>query len=66
MDAPQEEFYPESDEKALMVLFKIVSRRSWEELQGWCKALPGSHVEHLMYGFYVLFIEPGGARRLGA
>jgi hypothetical protein len=47
-----------------MILFRIVSRRSWDNLQNWSEALPGSHVEHLMFGLYVLVIEAGGARRL--
>jgi hypothetical protein len=64
MDAPQESFYPERRGEALMILFKIISRRSWDELQGWHKAFPGSQVEHVMKGtgIYVLHIPPGGAR----
>ncbi len=64
MIAPQEEFYPEPQTATLMILFRIVSRRSWDNLQNWSEALPGSHVEHLMFGLYVLVIEAGGARRL--
>lgn len=62
MKIAPESVYPD---KALMVLFRIISRRSWDELQSWHKALPGSRVEHLMYGLYVLHVEPGGARSLG-
>jgi len=42
-------------------MFRIISRRSWDELQSWHKTLPGSRVEHLMHGLYVLHVEPGGA-----
>ncbi len=47
----------------LMVLFKIISRHSWDVLQGWHKACPGSTVEHLMKGtgLYVLILPAGGA-----
>ncbi len=45
----------------IMVLFRIISRRSWDELQSWHEACPGSTVEHLMYGLYVLTVPPGGA-----
>ena len=65
MDAPIEEFYPEPDTKTLMIMFRIISRRSWDELQSWQRALPGSRVEHLMHGLYVLIVETGGARRIG-
>ncbi len=55
-----------SKDKELLVLFRIISRRSWDELQNWQRALPGSHVEHLMHGLYVLTVVPRGARRLEA
>jgi hypothetical protein len=45
----------------LSVLFRIISRRSWDELQAWHRACPGSTVEHLMFGLYVLTIPAGGA-----
>jgi hypothetical protein len=64
MDAPQESFYPEPRTETLMISFRIISRRSWDELQGWRDALPGSHIEHLMFGLYVLVVPPGGARRI--
>lgn len=63
MDAPQEEFYNTKTD-SISVLFKIISRRSWDELRGWHEALPGSRVEHLMHGLYVLHIEPGGAQEI--
>lgn len=63
MDAPQSKSYP-IEEESLLVLFRIISRRSWDELQSWHEALPGSRVEHLMYGCYVLIVRPGGAREL--
>lgn len=43
----------------LSVLFRIISRHSWGELQAWHRACPGSRIEHLMHGLYVLPI-PGG------
>jgi hypothetical protein len=64
--APQEEFYPEPKTESLMILFRIISRRSWDELQSLHEAFPGSRVEHVLHGIYVLVIEPGGARRLEA
>lgn len=64
MHAPMQESYP--IEESTMVLFKIITRRSCDELQSWRRALPGSRVEHLMHGLYVLHVEPGGARRLEA
>ncbi len=65
MDAPQEAFYPERRTEALMVLFRIISRHSWDVLQGWHEAFPGSEVEHVMKGtgIFVLIIPPDGARR---
>ena len=64
MNAPQGEFYPEPRAEALVVLFRIVSHRSWDEFQSWREAFPGSRVEHVLHGIYVLTIAPGGARRL--
>jgi hypothetical protein len=51
--------YPKPTE-GISVLFRIISRRSWDELQSWHKALPGSRVQHLMHGLYVLHVKPGG------
>ncbi len=45
----------------LSVLFRIISRRSWDELQAMHRACPGSTVEHLMHGLFVLTIPAGGA-----
>lgn len=66
MDAPQEAFYSEPRTETLMILFRIISRRSWDELQSLHKAFSGSCVEYVLYGVYVLIIPPGGARRLEA
>ncbi len=63
MDAPMEKVYT-TENNGIMVMFRIISRRSWDELQSCHKALPGSRVEHLMYGCYVLHVKPGAARRL--
>jgi hypothetical protein len=43
------------------ILFRIISRRSWDELQAWHRACPGSTAEHLYAGLYVLTIPAGGA-----
>jgi hypothetical protein len=39
-------------------MFRIISRRSWDVLQGWHAACPGSRVEHLEHGLYVLTVPP--------
>jgi hypothetical protein len=66
MDAPQETFYPEQNAETLAILFKVLGRRSWDHLQGWHNALPGSRVEHVMEGtgLFVLHVPPGGAREI--
>jgi len=53
-----------SPPETLVVLFKIISRRSWDELHRWNEALPGSRIEHVLYGIYVLIIPQGGTREL--
>jgi hypothetical protein len=63
MDAPQVEFYSEPRTETLLILFRIVSHKSWDELQSWHEAFPGSCVKRVLHGIYVLIIEPGGARR---
>jgi hypothetical protein len=40
----------------VMVMFRIISRHSWDVLQSWHKSCPGSTVEHLKYGLYVLTV----------
>ena len=62
MDAPQESFYTEHQTETL-ILFKIISRRSWDELQSWHRAFPGSRVEHVLKGtgIFILVVPPGGA-----
>ncbi len=66
MPPPLNSSINDSSPETLMVLFRIISRRSWDELQSWHEACPGSTVEHFMKGtgLYVLTIPPGGARRL--
>jgi len=54
----------DSPPESLVVLFRIIGRRSWDELQGWHRALPGSRVEHVKYGIYALIIDAGGTREL--
>jgi hypothetical protein len=53
-----------SPPETLVVLFKIISHRSWDELHRWHEALSGSHVEHVLCGIYVLIIPQGGSREL--
>lgn len=52
----------------LLILFRIISRYSWDELQRQHEALPGSRIEHVMEGtgIFVLIVEPCGVRRLSA
>lgn len=50
----------------LMVLFRIISRHDWDQLQSWRRACPGSTVEHLMYGLYVLSVPGGGVLEASA
>lgn len=66
MDAPQSEFYPEPRTETSMILFRIISRWSWDRLQRWHAALPGSEIEHVLKGtgIFVLHVPPGGAKDL--
>ncbi len=59
-DNPQER----ADE--VMVLVKIISRRSWVDLQAMHRACPGSTVDHLYRGMHVLTIPTGGATEVAA
>jgi hypothetical protein len=54
----------DSPPETLVVLFKIISRRYWDELHRWHGALPGSRIEHVLYGMYVLIISQGGTKEL--
>ncbi len=62
--APQRNIPEESE--VLVILFRIVGRRSWDELQSWHRALPGSHVEYVLFGIYALVVEPGGTKEIAA
>jgi hypothetical protein len=66
VNAPQDEVYPQPPSETLVILFRIISRRSWDRLQGLHEAFPGSRVEHVLHGIYVLIIESGGAKRSAA
>jgi hypothetical protein len=68
MDAPQEAFYPDHETGAMTILFKVIGRRSWDDLHGWRDALPGSRIEHVMEGtgLFVLHVPPGGAGEIAA
>jgi hypothetical protein len=43
----------------LSIVFRIISRREWNRLHGWHRACPGSRIEHLMHGLYVLHVPAG-------
>lgn len=45
----------------VMAMFRILTRREWDVLQSWHRACPGSTVEHLAHGLYVLTVPAGGA-----
>ncbi len=65
MTAPLNPSITDSPPETLMVSFRIISRRSWDDLQGLREALPGSRIEHVLHGIYVLHVPPGGAKGLG-
>lgn len=50
----------------VMVMFRIISRHDWNRLQGWHRTCPGSTLEHLYRGLYVLTIPAGGAGEAAA
>ena len=60
--APMKEAYHGNLPETL-ILFKIISRRSWDELQSWHRAFPGSRIEHVQKGtgIFILVAPPGGA-----
>jgi len=62
MTAPQHEFYPKPRTEALIIVFRIISRKWWDELQSLHGALPENRIEHVQYGIYVLVIGPGGGQ----
>ena len=64
MTAPLNLSITDSPPETSVISFRIISRKSWDELQGWREAFPGSQVEHVLYGIYVLIVPPGGARRI--
>jgi hypothetical protein len=51
----------DSPPEPLMVLFKIIGRHSWDRLQSWHRSCPGSTIEHVLHGIYVLTVPAGGA-----
>ncbi len=48
----------------LLLLFRILTRREWDRLQEMHRSFPGSVVEHVAAGIFVLHIKPGAAREL--
>ncbi len=61
MTWPPQTLYPDSPPETLVVLFRIITRESWRELQDWHEALPGSSIELIEHGIFALVIAPGGA-----
>jgi hypothetical protein len=59
---------PEScpERTEVMVMFRIISRHDWDQLQGWHRSCPGSSVEHLAHGLYVLTVPADGAGEAAA
>lgn len=49
------------DRTEVLVLFKIISRRSWDRMHDFIDAHPGSHLEHVVAGTYVVHVPAGGA-----
>jgi hypothetical protein len=45
----------------VIVMFRIISRHSWDNLQSWHAACPGSKVEHLYAELYVLTVPAVGS-----
>jgi len=60
MIAPREAYHGNLPET--LILFKIISRRSWDELQSWHRAFPGSRIEHVQKGtgIFVLIVGTAG------
>jgi len=52
--------------EAMMVCARIISRKSWDDLQAMHLACPGSSIEHVAHGIYVLHIPAGGAMKVAA
>jgi hypothetical protein len=50
--------------ESLLLLFRILARREWDRLQEMHRSFPGSVVEHVAAGIFVLHIQPGAAREL--
>ncbi|HVF02996.1 MAG TPA: hypothetical protein VNA27_16860 [Rubrobacteraceae bacterium] len=64
MTAPLNPSILDSLPETLMILFRIIPRQSWGELQELHEAFPGSCVEHILHGVYVLVVLLGGAKEL--
>jgi len=66
MIAPRKAYHGNLPET--LILFRIIGRRSWDELQSWHEALPGSRIEHVLKGtgIFILVVPPGGASEKAA
>ncbi len=51
-----------TEHTGVMVMFRILTRRDWDNLQSWHASHPGSSVEHLHCGLFVLTVPAGAAR----
>lgn len=62
---PIDEVYIQGPTEPLIICFRIITRRSWDELQSFHKALPGSRIEHVKKGtgLFVLLVYSGGLER---
>jgi len=50
----------------VMVMFRILTRKEWDQLQAWHASCSGSTIEHLYAGLYVLTISAGGVWEMAA
>jgi hypothetical protein len=66
MAASLQRSIPDSPAEPLLILFRILTRREWDRLQQVNRSFPGSVVEHVEAGIFVLHIESGAARGLAA
>lgn len=50
----------------MLVLFKVITRQSWRRVQTFVEAHPGSRLEHVSAGIYVVHVPAGGALEASA
>lgn len=49
------------DRTEVMVLYRVISRHDWGQLQDWLRACPGAQAEKVYAGTFAVFIPAGGA-----